>query len=259
MDILNAVQSFYVDERLSDICMMRLLDTGYFVVPSCKAGLVSTEDCSTNAPYRFDSGDESEQLSPQRQARAQVPVIQKEVPACSDMRLAECPHSAAVDLLKFATDCFNKFYNHSRYQHPPRPEREEVMIDESVSEPELSVRSMSTLHDLVIHFLDDLWKAPRMQLAYIQANVCGLSSPSSLGGNLRVLLKKEEQLHADLTQQKFMRHDQELDEYDELCDDRHETSLVKEAMFCDGFAVDRASSRMFRRKATRMPPPFRTT
>ena len=123
------------------------------------------------------------------------------------------------------------------------------MIDESVS----------MLHNLVIHFLDDRWKAPRMQLAYIQANVCGLNSPSNLGGNLRVLLKKEEQLHADLTQQKFMRHDQELDEYDELCDDRHETSLVKEAMFCDGFAMDRASSRVFRRKATRMPPPFRTT
>jgi len=63
------------DERLSDICTVRLLDTGYFVVPICKAGLVSAENCSTNAPSRSDSGDESEQLSPQSRARDLTPRI----------------------------------------------------------------------------------------------------------------------------------------------------------------------------------------
>ena len=57
--------------------------------------LRATLEVHSTSILRFTLEAHSNQsiLSPQRQARAQVPVSQKEVPACSDMRLAECPRS----------------------------------------------------------------------------------------------------------------------------------------------------------------------
>jgi len=57
------------DKRLGYICTVKLLDTGYYVVPTRRTS--EGDSCSTEAPSQVSSGDESEQSNPRQPKVAQ--------------------------------------------------------------------------------------------------------------------------------------------------------------------------------------------